>query len=61
MNCKILTKIDQSYGTSCMIQLVRQKLDKHLNMAMCEVICLGTEEESYFYGIEISIQTASDS
>lgn len=44
-----------------MIQLVRQKLDKCLNMAMCEVICLGKKEESYFYGIEISIQTASDS
>lgn len=51
MYCKILIKIDQSYGTSWMIQLVRQKLVKCLNMATYEVICLGKEEESYFYGI----------
>lgn len=39
-----------------MIQQVGHELVKYLNIAKCEVICLGTEKEVFICRMEISIQ-----
>lgn len=44
-----------------MIQQVGHKLVKCLNIAKCEVTCLGTEKEGCIYRMESSIQTINDS
>lgn len=42
-----------------MSQQVGHKLQKCLNIAKCEIICLEAEEEGCIWGMEISIQTMS--